>query len=104
MKLLGRLGTDAHNTIIIDRAQANFRHDAEMGVELPWTGKRRDSKLLNFLETLTLIFQEVLPPLSRKPPSRRASPESNWPPSSPPPSGLPESSGRTKASSDVLVG
>ena len=36
LKLLWRLGTDNDNTIIIDRDEANFKYDKDIGIALPW--------------------------------------------------------------------
>lgn len=57
MKLLWRIGCDIENTIIIDRDEANFKYDRDIGIELPWVGKSKDSKLLDLLNLLLPLFQ-----------------------------------------------
>ena len=56
-----RLGTDNDNTIIIDREDANFKYDKDMGIALPWLGKRKDSKLLELLGQLQNFLCEDTP-------------------------------------------
>ena len=52
IKTLSRLGSDIENTVIIDRQEVNFIDDKSMGLELPWRGTKRDTKLLILLELL----------------------------------------------------
>jgi len=52
LKLLWRLGTDTDNTIIIDRDESNFKYDRDIGIALPWHGRRKDNKLLELLGQL----------------------------------------------------
>jgi hypothetical protein len=52
IKTLSRLGSDIENTVIIDRQEVNFIDDKMMGLELPWRGTKRDTKLLILLELL----------------------------------------------------
>ena len=56
IKNLARIGSDVDNTIIIDRQEINFIDDRMMGLELPWRGTKRDTKLLLLLELLEDIL------------------------------------------------
>lgn len=68
-----RIGCDVENTIIIDRDEANFKYDRDIGIELPWSGKSKDSKLMDLLNLLLPLFQ-VARPSFRTPPSACARP------------------------------
>lgn len=67
MKLLWRIGCDVDNTIIIDREEANFRYDREMGLELPWKGKSKDSKFIELMNYLLPLLANVTIMILRTP-------------------------------------
>lgn len=63
--MLWRIGCDVDNTIIIDREEANFKYDREMGIELPWRGKNKDNKLLEVLNLLLPLLNGSSVPLRK---------------------------------------
>lgn len=67
MKLLWRIGCDVDNTIIIDREEANFKYDREMGLELPWRGKQKDNRFLSLLNGLLPLLNVCTSPLRATP-------------------------------------
>lgn len=60
LKLLWRIGCDVENTIIIDREEQNFKYEKEMGMAIPWKGRRKDSKLLELLNAFQPLFSKVV--------------------------------------------
>lgn len=56
LKIVDLVGCDVKNTLIIDNNEEHFSFNPNIGVLMPWTGEKKDIKLMPLSE----ILQEVL--------------------------------------------
>lgn len=56
LKIVDLVGCDVKNTLIIDSNEEHFIFNQNIGILMPWTGEKKDIKLIPLSEILQEVF------------------------------------------------